>query len=109
MNKKPVIALTMGDAAGIGPEIILKTCLDTRVAGRHLLVVEDLAVLEKVRQVLGYSDIILHGVGAVAECRWEPAVLNVWDMRLLRTEDFQPGIVSRAVGDAAFRYVTESI
>jgi 4-hydroxythreonine-4-phosphate dehydrogenase len=109
MNSKPILALTMGDAAGIGPEIILKTVLDGTVADRQLLVVGDLAVLEKVRQQLGYTDVILHGVSDIGECRWEPHVLNVWDMRLLRLEDFRPGEVSRAAGDAAFQYVVEGI
>lgn len=31
MIKKPLVAISMGDPAGIGPEIILKACLDKRV------------------------------------------------------------------------------
>lgn len=108
MNVKP-IAITMGDAAGIGPEIILKSVTEEKLAGYHLLVVGDWSVLDRVRQVLGYKDIVLNPVRDIDECRWASNVLNVWDTGLLNGADVRPGEVSRAVGDAAFRYITEAI
>jgi 4-hydroxythreonine-4-phosphate dehydrogenase len=36
-------------------------------------------------------------------------MVNVWDMQLLKPEDFHPGEVSPKAGDAAFKYIVESI
>ena len=104
-----VIAITMGDAAGIGPEIILKTFLGNETERRNLLVVGDLAVLEEVKKRLGYKDIVLNGIHLLNQARWKRGIVNVWDMKLLKLEDFQPGEVSRKAGDAAFQYVVEGI
>ncbi len=56
MSKKPVIAITMGDPAGIGPEIALKGALDPRVRARcHPLIVGSIPVLEAVRERMGLA------------------------------------------------------
>jgi len=55
VNEKPVIAITMGDPAGIGPEIIAKALAagETRAAAR-CLVYGDARVLEIGSQLLRY-------------------------------------------------------
>ena len=48
-DERPVIAVTMGDPAGIGPEITVKALLDPALYGTcRPLVVGDAAVLEYV-------------------------------------------------------------
>jgi 4-hydroxythreonine-4-phosphate dehydrogenase len=52
--EKPVIAITMGDAAGIGPEIVTKVLARREVHRRcRPLVVGDLGVMEQIGEVLG--------------------------------------------------------
>ncbi len=104
-----IIAITMGDAAGIGPEIILKTFLGTETIDRKLLVVGDFVILEEVKERLGYKDVRLNKIASFDDACWEPNTMNVWDMQLLKLADFEPGEVSRKAGDAAFRYITEAI
>src|SRR5438128_1292537 len=106
---EPVIAITMGDPAGIGPEIILKTFLDPESFKRNLLVVGDLAVLEAVQKKLGYDELTLNGVSGMYQAQWNPRTVNVWDLQLLSPADFAPGEVSIKAGDAAFKYVVEGI
>ena len=106
---EPVIAITMGDGAGVGPEIILKTFLSNESHQRKLLVVGDLAVLEEVKKQLGYSTIELNGIHSLDEAKWNEKTVNVWDMQLLKPDDFIPGEVSRKAGDASFQYVAEAI
>ncbi len=105
---KPVIAVTMGDAAGIGPEIILKTLQGWETERLNLLVVGDYAVLKEVKKQLNYG-LKLNAIHSLNEASWQQGIVNVWDMQLLKPEDFQPGKVSRKAGDAAFKYVVESI
>lgn len=109
MITESVFAITMGDAAGVGPEIILKTFLGNETHQRKLLVVGDLAVLEEVKKHLGYNSIELNGIHSLDRAKWNDKTLNVWDMQLLKPGDFKPGEVSRKVGDASFQYVTEAI
>lgn len=104
-----VIAITMGDGAGIGPEIILKTFLGNEAEHINLLVVGDLVILEEVRKRLGHGGIALNGIRSMDQAHWVSGTVNVWDMQLLKLEDFQPGEVSRKAGDAAFKYVVEGI
>ncbi len=106
---KPVIAITMGDASGIGPEIILKTFVGMESGQSNLLVIGDLTVLEEVRKRLGYTGIKLKGIHSLEQASWEDGIVNVWDMQLLKLKDFQPGEVSQKAGDAAFRYIIEGI
>ncbi len=106
---KPVFAITMGDAAGIGPEIILKTFQDKETEQLNLLVVGDLAVLKEVKKRLNYQDLKLNGIQSLNNAIWERGMVNVWDMQLLKPEDFHPGEVSQKAGNAAFKYVVESI
>jgi 4-hydroxythreonine-4-phosphate dehydrogenase len=104
-----VTAITMGDPAGVGPEIILKTFLGEETKDTHLLVVGDLSVLNASKDRLGYHDLTLLGITSLAEARWLPRTVNVWDMKLLEMTDFQPGMVSAKAGHAAFEYVIEGI
>jgi 4-phospho-D-threonate 3-dehydrogenase / 4-phospho-D-erythronate 3-dehydrogenase len=104
-----VIAITMGDGAGIGPEIILKTFLNNENRKRNLLVVGDLTVLEDVKKHLGYNSLELNGIHSPDKAIWDNKTVNVWDMQLLKTGDFRPGEVSRKTGDASFHYVIEAI
>lgn len=109
MIMKQVIAITMGDSAGIGPEIILKTFANNETKERNLLVIGDLSILLEVKKKLAYNNIELNGIGSIADARWNQKTVNVWDMHLLTPEEFKPGEVSEKSGDASFRYVVESI
>jgi 4-hydroxythreonine-4-phosphate dehydrogenase len=52
--KGKTIAVTMGDPAGIGPEIVLKACGSERIRKRGIaVVIGDMKVLESVRDALG--------------------------------------------------------
>lgn len=52
--KSDVIAVTMGDPAGIGPEVVLRACGAERVGNRgRVVVIGDMAVLEAVSKKLG--------------------------------------------------------
>ena len=48
MNRRPLIAITMGDPAGVGPEVCLKAVSESNVQKRCVpLIVGDMAVLRK--------------------------------------------------------------
>ncbi len=96
-----IFGVTMGDASGVGPEILLKAFRDGEL--RYPVVAfGDLAVLERANRELGYQ-VPLRVVPAPAD--HEPGVLNVVDLGLLRAEDVRPGQLDARSGAAARQYV----
>jgi 4-hydroxythreonine-4-phosphate dehydrogenase len=99
-----ILGVTMGDASGIGPEIILKAYRDGAI--RHDIVVfGDLSVLEYCERRLDF------GVGTLAireSEEFEPGRLNVIDLTMLGTDQVRPGEISEDSGRAAREYVVRA-
>lgn len=96
-----MLAVTMGDGNGVGPEIILKAFAGRELDGNYG-VIGDVSCLKRCSEALGIH-VPLHAVHSVDEV--SDGVLNVWDMGLLTEEDIQPGTLSQKVGAAARAYV----
>jgi 4-phospho-D-threonate 3-dehydrogenase / 4-phospho-D-erythronate 3-dehydrogenase len=53
-TRRPLLALTTGDPAGVGPEVILKALQDHTVFGEcRPVVIGDIAVLQRAQAALG--------------------------------------------------------
>ena len=107
--RKPIIAIPMGEPAGIGPEIVVKSLADRKVTDTAIcLVVGDRAVLE---QAMGFCQVQLavHLVESPAECRDEAGVLNLIDLQQVDLAQLKIGQVSAMGGKAAFAYIAKSI
>ena len=95
------IAVTMGDASGVGPEIAVRRfaegLLDSRV-----VVYGDASVLIRAAEVLG-PGVSIHLIDQPDEA--VEGALNVRDLGLLRAEQVTPGVLSREAGAAALAYV----
>lgn len=106
---RKILGITMGDPAGIGPEITVKALQDPKVyESCKPLVVGDAAILERTCRIVG-ADCRIHPVADPGEGLYEPGTIDILDMGLLKPEDFAIGQVSAAAGDAAFRYVRKVI
>ena len=104
MNALPTVAVTMGDGAGVGPEICIAACLDPSVlAVAAPVVIGDAARLEQAAQVLGTA-VEVRRVDSPSEAEHVPGVINVIDLALL-PGDLPWGELSPVAGDAAFRYI----
>ena len=69
MSVRPLIALTLGDPAGTGPEIILKALAQPEVSGLgRLLVVGDAATLDRAQTYAG-TRLAIRSVNAPAEAK----------------------------------------
>jgi len=110
MKKKNVIAITMGDPAGVGPEIILKSFLDARVWQKGIpIVVGDYRVLKEAQERLGINVEIRRFSNpeeAVGSARGVP----VLDMTMIGDMSLLPlGQVSSMGGNAAVQYVRKAV
>lgn len=95
------IAITMGDACGVGPELLLRAFKHNELNG-PFIAIGDIAALELAKNTLG----IHVPIKAIAPGD-QPAegALNVVDPGLLKAGDITPGQISKAAGDAAVQYV----
>ena len=84
-----MIAVTMGDGNGVGPEIILNAHRQGLLSGDYVIV-GDAAVLSLCNRQLHY-EVNIHPIQAISEC--QPDQLNVLDLGLLETGDVVPGTV----------------
>jgi 4-phospho-D-threonate 3-dehydrogenase / 4-phospho-D-erythronate 3-dehydrogenase len=96
------MAITMGDASGVGPEIVLRRAADGAFADETVVVYGDLAVLRRGAELLGI-DIAMEAIADPAQ--WRPGVLQVVDAGLLSAADHRPGEIDAASGAAARQYV----
>ena len=108
--KKPIIGITMGDPASIGPEISVMALTDPKVLELcDPLIVGDAAVMEDAVKVVCPGEVQIRAVHQVSEAVFEPGVINVLDLGLVDMEKLVYGQVSAMCGEAAFRYVEKVI
>lgn len=108
--KKPIIAITMGDPAGIGPEITVKALGKQDLYERCApVVIGDFSVLKKALIYTGLTDLQLHPIADVKEAVFQPGLIDVLDMGLADSEKLAIGQVSEMAGEAAFQYVKKVI
>jgi 4-hydroxythreonine-4-phosphate dehydrogenase len=105
---KPIIGITMGDAAGIGPEIIVKSLTDKDIYDRcQPVVIGDVKILEKVKPIVE-ADVDIHVIQHVSEAKNEFGTIDVIDVDLL-PEDLPFGQVSGEAGNAAYQYIARAV
>jgi len=106
---KPVVGITMGDAAGIGPEVIVKALRHESVYGWcRPLVIGDAKILRRAAGVVGAEEIAVRAIRGVGEARFVHGEIDCLDLDLL-PEDLPFGRLSAAAGDAAFRFVEKAV
>lgn len=108
--ERPVIGITMGDPASIGPEITLKALNHPDIYKEAKpLVVGDLGMLYKAQKTVGLDHLKFHRISQVSEAIFEYGTIDVLDMGLVDPEKLELGKVSKEAGEAAFQYVVKVI
>ena len=106
---KPIIAITMGDPAGIGPEIIVKALsLKETYEKCRPLVTGDANIMQWTVDQMG-SDLKIHRIASVKEALFELGTIDVYDLACIDMDTFQPGMLQNQCGHAAFISVTTAI
>ncbi|HWP23167.1 MAG TPA: 4-hydroxythreonine-4-phosphate dehydrogenase PdxA, partial [Candidatus Binatia bacterium] len=108
MSRKPIVAITMGDPAGIGPEVVLKALRDPHIKKvSRPLILGDWGVLQRTQEGKRGSTKLI--------C-WRPGMpllpmlddlhaFVVCPLSALARSESRPGIPSRAGGHGAFSYI----
>jgi len=101
---RPIIVITMGDPAGVGPEIIMRSLAHPEVHGWcRPLVIGDAGRLRAAAALVG-SPLEVRAVSGPGDARFQAGTVDVVDLQLVPA-DLPFGQVSAVAGEAAFRYI----
>ncbi|WP_353136795.1 4-hydroxythreonine-4-phosphate dehydrogenase PdxA [Pseudopedobacter sp.] len=106
---KPIIGITMGDPASIGPEIALKAVLNPHIHEIcKPLIVGDATVFRNIAEVLSI-DVKINSVQQVAEAKFELGTVDIFDLQNTNLSKITFGEISAEAGNASFESVTKVI
>lgn len=107
-TRRPVIAITMGDAAGVGPEVIVKSLAHADLYARcRPLVIGDAERLRQAARIAG-SPLTVRVVEGPEQARYAHGAIDCIDLKLIPA-DLPWGKLSAVAGDAAFRYIERAV
>jgi 4-hydroxythreonine-4-phosphate dehydrogenase len=106
---RPILGITMGDPAGVGPEIIARAAADPEVVRTSRpVVVGDASVMREALRLVG-SPLTLHPVAGIGGCEWAEGALECLDHANVDLATRPRGAVSAAAGRAAHAYILRAV
>ncbi|HUG37340.1 MAG TPA: 4-hydroxythreonine-4-phosphate dehydrogenase PdxA [Candidatus Limnocylindrales bacterium] len=107
--KTPVLGITMGDPAGVGPEVTVKALANPAVAAScRSVVIGDGSILEATLGLL-HTPLALHRVTRPADCAWAPGTLECLDLANVDARTLPRATVSAEAGRAAYAYIETGV
>ncbi|RYZ26910.1 MAG: 4-hydroxythreonine-4-phosphate dehydrogenase PdxA [Chitinophagaceae bacterium] len=109
MSQLPVIGITMGDPASIGPEIAVKALLNKNIYEIcKPLLVGDAGVFQQIIDLLGLNASI-NVVKEAKEAQFKFGVIDVYDLQNVKLDELKFGEISAMAGGASFEAVKKVI
>mgnify|MGYP005752462429 FL=1 len=106
---KPLIAVTMGDPAGVGPEIVAKSLASEAVTEvADCVIVGDKKCMENAIRIVG-AGLEIRVIQKPSEGQYEKGIMNLIDLDNVNMDVFEFGKVSGMCGKAAYDYIAKSI
>src|SRR5262249_31315235 len=107
--RPPVLGITMGDPAGVGPEISAKAlALPDVTASCRPVVIGDRSVIQATLAMLR-SSLALPVVSKPAQCRFEPGSLECLNLGNVNAATLPRAQVSAGAGRAAYDYIDKAV
>ena len=108
MNKA-IIAITMGDPAGIGAEIIVKALNEKEIynKARPVVIGSSSFITDAVNLIP--SNLKINSIQSLEEIKGEYGVIDVLDLDNIKLNDIQYGLVDKMAGKAAVEYIFKAI
>ncbi len=101
------IAVTLGDPAGIGPEIVIKTFAEEELHREaDLVLVGDRYVVEKAFKATGIN-LEINEINHPKEGNYKPGVINLINLDIIK-EEYEYGKVDARCGQACFEYIMKA-
>lgn len=107
---KKIVGITMGDPAGIGPEISLKAFAEPALYDKcNPLLVGDKSVIDHYLAEHPELAVAVNVISQPKEGSYTFGTIDLIDLKIVDMANFQVGEVSDVGGDAAFQYVKKVI
>lgn len=108
-NKKPIIAISVGDPAGIGPEITLNALSNQHIYDLcNPLAVCDAQIIKHIIGIL-HIDIKVNVVSDPSEGLYQLGTIDVFDISNIEMASFEFNKIAKMTGHASFEYVIKAI
>lgn len=108
--ERPVIAVTMGDPAGIGPEVCVKALTDKEIISiSRPIVVGDYKTLLHAIKIARLPGVTLNPVKRIEDAKFTRNTIDVLDLHNVDAAKLDIGIVSPMCGKAAVEYIEKAI
>src|SRR5690625_231884 len=108
-DKRPLIAIPMGDPAGIGPEITAKALAKKEIYDIcRQVVVGDVQVFQKYISIIG-ANININLISNPTEGTYDFQTVDFIDLDNIQMEEFEYGKVQAQCGKASYEYVNHSV
>ncbi|WP_316668384.1 4-hydroxythreonine-4-phosphate dehydrogenase PdxA [uncultured Propionibacterium sp.] len=109
-TRKPVMAITMGDPAGIGPEITLKTIRDERIYDIcDPFIIGSADSLQRAAEIQGTGDLNLNVIAEPEQAGNEYGTIDLLDPGVEPDARIEFGTVQVAAARRAYSYIEKSI
>lgn len=108
-NEKAIIAIPMGDPAGIGPEITIKSLTKQDIYDVcKPVVIGDKEILEKAISIVG-ADVTINDITTPADGIYEHGTVDMIDLNNIDIDEFAYGQVAEQCGRGAFEYIKKAV
>jgi len=102
---RPILAITMGDAAGSGPEIVVKALAVPEIYEiSRPIVIGDAATMQEALRITKVPGEI-RAINKISEAKFKPGVIDVIDLRNIQLDRLTRGQVNPMAGKAAYEYI----
>ncbi|MEX0729815.1 MAG: 4-hydroxythreonine-4-phosphate dehydrogenase PdxA [Aquisalimonadaceae bacterium] len=102
MSQVPIVAVTLGDANGVGPEVVVNAVAGSDRAVVRPLLIGDGFLARRAIELLG-MDCKVHSIESLADARFAENQIDVLETHTLSPADISPGQCSAACGTAVLK------
>jgi len=108
-SNKPIIGITMGDPAGIGPEVAAKTLAKKEIYEmcRPIIIGDANAMRQAVK--IAKVKLETRSVLKVSEAKFQFGTVDIFDLKNVAMDQLEYGKISAMAGNAAFEYIKKVI
>jgi len=107
-DSSPLLAITMGDPTGAGPEIVVKALAAIEIQKLcRAIIVGDASTIRNAARIVGIP-MDIHAISTPADMQQGPTVLNVLDLNNVDVASLVHGRVAASGGKAAYESVEKA-
>lgn len=109
MNYKPILGITMGDPASIGPEVALRALTQPSIYNKcRPLLIGEATIFE---DAINYCKLALkiNAITSVKDAKFTPGTIDVFDLKNMHISNLKKGEIYALAGDIAFKTVIKAI